>query len=297
MKNLEAELSKRSRNRLSAPTLAQWCAVVATLLVVGPMLWSALYAPAYSFGVIGLFNRGATFEYWQTVFTSGSLLDSVLFSARMALCATTLAISASIGLLLISPNLRHSRILGALAIIAMGTPAAVLGLMTMQTLSRGGLLSRIAFQFGMISKLEQFPELTQDRFGAGILIALAISQFPLAWLYFTQLWNTAKIDRLCQQAEFLGATAWQARTRVALRVLLTRGRSMIILLFLLGLGSYELPYLLGRQSPQMFSVLTQRRFGQYDLHDRPEAFAIATIYFLFASLLLTLFVYWKKRDA
>lgn len=290
-------MKSTSSQTFPCPSPSQLCAAFATVLIASPMLWSALYALAYSFGLIGLFSQGATIEHWQAVFTSDSLLDSVLFSARMALCATTLAIGAAISLLLISPSLRHSRILGALAIIAMGTPAAVMGVMTMQILSRGGLLSRIAFQGGWIAKLEQFPELTQDRFGAGILIALAIGQFPLAWLYFTQLWDAAKIDRLCQQAEFLGATPWQARTRVALRVLLARGRSMIILLFLLGLGSYELPYLLGRQSPQMFSVLTQRRFGQYNLHDRPEAFAIATIYFLFASLLLLLFVYWKRRNA
>ena len=44
--------------------------------------------------------------------------------------------------------------------------------------------------------------------------------------------------------------------------------------------AYEIPLLLGRQSPQMFSVLTQRHFGQFDLGQRPEAFTLAVTYLL-----------------
>ncbi|MEZ6090221.1 MAG: hypothetical protein R3C05_19780 [Pirellulaceae bacterium] len=53
-------------------------------------------------------------------------------------------------------------------------------------------------------------------------------------------------------AESLGASWWDSRWRAALPMLLSRGASMIMLLFILTLGSYEVPLLLGRQSPQMF---------------------------------------------
>jgi len=92
----------------------------------------------------------------------------------------------------------------------------------------------------------------------------------------------------------LGATRWQARQQVALPMLLSRGRPMILLTFLFNLGSYEIPLLLGRQSPQMFSVLTQRRFGQFDLMQRPEAFVLAITYFLLVGLGLRLLLSWRK---
>jgi putative spermidine/putrescine transport system permease protein len=78
-------------------------------------------------------------------------------------------------------------------------------------------------------------------------------------------------------------------------MLLNRGRQMIILTFLLNLGSYEIPLLLGRQSPQMFSVLTQRKFGQYNLLERPEAFVLATTYLLLVGLGVKLMLVWRRK--
>lgn len=294
----ESESLKPSRSSFaSAAFWERFVAAGATFVIAAPMIWAAGYSLAYSFGLIGLLSDGFTTRHWSAALFSGSLIDSLLFSIRMAASATLLTVGGVLTLLLVAPTLRFSKAASTIAIILMGAPAAVIALATLQIFRQGGFLSRLAYQCGLMGGAADFPVLTEDRFGVGILIALTCSQFPLAWLYFSQLWNSAKIDAACRQAEFLGATRSQARRRVALPMLLLRGRAIIVLLFLLGLGSFEIPYLLGRQSPQMFSVLIHRRFGQYDLRIRPEAFASATVYFALASLLLLLFVYWKKRHA
>ena len=125
-------------------------------------------------------------------------------------------------------------------------------------------------------------------------VAQTLSAFPLLTLYFLNTWTTARVDRYCRLAASLGASRAQCRWQVALPMLVRRGRSLILLAFLFNLGSYEVPLLLGSQSPQMFSVLTQRHFGRFDLHDRPQAFVLATTYFCLVSVSLMLFFKWRR---
>ena len=54
----------------------------------------------------------------------------------------------------------------------------------------------------------------------------------------------------------------------------------LALLFAVVLGSYEIPLLIGSQSPQMISVLVLRRYALYDITQKPEAFIIALLYTL-----------------
>jgi hypothetical protein len=54
--------------------------------------------------------------------------------------------------------------------------------------------------------------------------------------------------------------------------------------------------LVGAQYPSMISVLIQRRFSQFDMSTKPEAYALASIYAcLAAGLLLVLFAPRAKR--
>src|SRR5262249_39037592 len=71
-------------------------------------------------------------------------------------------------------------------------------------------------------------------------------------------------------------------------ILLSRAAANVLLLFVVVLGSYEIPLLLGRQSPQMLSVLTFRKYQRFDLLDKPQAFACSILYTLFALTVVVL---------
>jgi len=265
------------------------------LFVAVPMLWVAFYSIAYSLGGIGLFSKGWTLQHWNAALADNSLIGAVSMSLTVAACVTLVAASISLATVLANPQLRHNPLLFAMLCLGMGTPSAVTALIVYQILSGGGLLARLCFHVGWIQSPTEFPQLVNDTWAIGIVVSLVIGSMPLLLLYFLQLWTTIKADRLCELAESLGASRWQARTKVALPMLLQQGKSMLLLVFLFTLGSYETPLLLGRQSPQMISVLTQRRSGIYDLMKRPEAFVLATTYFVITVTTLVIYLRWKRR--
>ncbi|MFO1094416.1 MAG: ABC transporter permease subunit [Planctomycetaceae bacterium] len=178
----------------------------------------------------------------------------------------------------------------------LATPSALAALLGYQILSPGGLLGRLAFHVGTIESPSELVPLVNDRWAVGIIVTQTLTAAPLMTLFFRGAWKAAHLDRYCRLAESLGATPQQARLRVALPMLLRRGAPLMMLVFLWQLGAYEVPLLLGRQSPQMFSVLTQRHFGQFDLHQRPEAFALSVAYLLLAGAGLWLYLR-RRRDA
>jgi putative spermidine/putrescine transport system permease protein len=282
--------------------------------IVAPMAWALVYSALYSFGGIGLLSEGWTLWHWRSALTSGGLVPSLILSVAVA---ATVAALTTIGALTItllsavprcgrSPTVPHNRPkvsrngwLRALLCLPLATPAVVAGLMAYQVLNPGGLLSRLVCHTGAIESPSDFPALVNDRWAIGIILTQFMTALPLLTLFFLAAWTSAHVDRYCRLAESLGATPTQARLRIALPMLLRRALPLITLIFLWQLGTYEIPLLLGRQSPQMFSVLTQRHFGQFDLEQRPEAFTLAVTYLLLtgAGLLILLLRRSHRADA
>lgn len=264
-------------------------------IILIPMIWIVVYSLGYSLGFIGRLSKGATLEHWQWALGSMSVLSSIGFSIGVAATVVFSATVLSLGLILLNPKIRNSPAFLSMVVLLLGTPSAIVGFLAYQILSGGGLLSRIAYGLRLIESPRDFPQWVNDTYAIGITVSLVVGATPLMSLYFSQLWTTLQADRLCQLAKSLGATERQARMKVVLPMMLIRSRAIIVLIFLLTLGSYEVPFLLGRQSPQMFSVLTQRRSGLFELAKRPEAFVLATIYLGLASLILCLYFRWRER--
>ena len=266
-------------------------------VVAAPMAWSLGYSLLYSLGGIGLFSDGWTLQHWRTALQSGELAGSLLYSGAIACVVTSIATTCALGFVLFAPQARSDRRCLALLCLGLATPVAVTGLLTYQLLNPGGYLARLAFHAGSIASPSEFPTLVNDRWSIGLIVAQSIAVFPLLALFFLNTWSTARLDRYCALAESLGATRRQARLRVALPMLLRRGAPLILLMLLWQFGSYEIPLLLGRQSPQMFSVMTQRHAGRFDLLDRPEAFALAVVYLLLVGAGVCVLIRWRRRRA
>ncbi|MFM8251009.1 MAG: ABC transporter permease subunit [Planctomycetota bacterium] len=267
------------------------------LLVGLPIVWSVSYSGLYSVGLIGRLSTGLTLRHWSAALATGGLVQSVIYSCAVAAISTLLATGGALLFMLLWPNARHSRWVVSLLCLPFATPAAVTALLVYQLLNPGGFVARVAAWCGLINSPADFPVLVNDRWSMGLIVAQTSMTWPLLLMFLWRSWSAGRIDRYCRVAESLGATSWQARRHVALPMLWFRVRPLCVLAFLTNLGAYELPLVLGRQSPQMFSVLTQRRFGQFDLEQRPQAFALAVVYLLLIGVGVAVMLRWRRRTA
>jgi putative spermidine/putrescine transport system permease protein len=81
-------------------------------------------------------------------------------------------------------------------------------------------------------------------------------------------------------------------------VLLRASAPVLSVYLVVLMGAYEVPLLVGAQYPSMISVLIQRRFSQFDMGTRPEAYVLASLYACLATgLLLVLFASRARHNA
>lgn len=266
-------------------------------LVAVPMGWVLAYSLAYSLGGMGYLSQGWTLRFWQSAFVNGGLAGSIGLSVAVSAIVALVATTVALAIVIVAPELRYRPAALGLLCLPLATPVAVAAFIVAQLLSRGGFLSRLAWHAGIVDSPAQFPVLVNDSLAVGIVLAHLVSAIPLLALYFSQLWTMVRADRYCLLAESLGATCLQARVRVALPLLIRRGQSLVLFVFLVTLGSFEIPLLLGRQSPRMFSVLAYHASGLYDLRRKPELFVLALVYFALIGSLLVLMLRWRRRDA
>jgi putative spermidine/putrescine transport system permease protein len=265
------------------------------LLLLVPFLAAFLYALLHSFGLVGLLNEGFTFEYWQTVLDEGRFVKSFLYSSLVA----AISVASSIALSIFSVLLLHRHFEKPLTNFLLYLPLAVPGIVTAflvyQTLSRTALLSRIAFHIGMIEQASSFPDLVNDELALGIMIAFISLLSPFFTLYYMNLYRNENLAALENLAKTLGATSWSASIRVSLPILLKRSWILIVLYFIFLLGAYEVPLVLGQESPQMLSVLIIEEIRQYDLEKISTGYAMASLYTLVVSAAVLLLLSNKKR--
>lgn len=257
---------------------------------VFPLLFSLGYAFLYSFGWAGVLADGFTLAHWVKVWTKNEVLPSLLFSAYVSTTCTVL----SWGIAAAAFELFRAQWLTSawtkVWYLPFALPAMVAGFFTFQMLSGGGWLARIAFHLGWIASPQAFPEWVQDPYGIGIIAAHLLTGIPFFVLLFRTIWQDAQLEAYEQVAVSLGASAVQTRWRVHLPLLYHRSKGNALLYLLAVFGAYDIPLLVGAQTPQMISVLTLRKFERFDLADKPEAFIMALLY----TAILCVILFWRS---
>ncbi|MEM1270087.1 MAG: ABC transporter permease subunit [Bacteroidota bacterium] len=256
------------------------------LIAVGPIGFSLGYALLYSIGAVGLLSEGVTGGHWAKLFLEREIWQSFAVSVYVALVTVGATVVVALPLAVGFRRQLERGPLSYLMYAPLAIPSTVAAFIVFQTLSGAGFFSRIAYQAGWIQGTEGWPELVLDPWNIGVLVAHIGMAVPFFVLLFAQVYAQAGVPKLEQLARTLGAGRVQVVRRVTVPVVLRRSFENLVLLFVFVLGSYEVPLLLGQQSPQMVSVLTMRKYAMFDLTQKPEAFVIAIGYFLLASLLL-----------
>ena len=245
-----------------------------------PIAGSLAYAGAYSLGLAGWLSQGFTLAYWRQALTDREIGTAFATSFYVASAVSVLTVALALALALgLGTYLRR----GPLAILMyfpLALPGTVAALCAFEWLSGAGLLARTAFRLGWIDSPNQFPGWVFDPWSIGIIATHVALAVPFFTLLFTRLAEREKLADLLALASTLGAGRAACLWRVSAPLLLRQAKANLALLFVAVAGSFEIPLLLGPQQPQMISVLAWRRFGRFDLADRPAAFIISLLYTL-----------------
>src|SRR5680860_313314 len=262
---------------------------------VVPFAAAFIYALLYSFGIIGVANKGFTTEFWASVLASGEFFRSLLYSFLIALVAVTVSVGGALWATLKFRKRLEQKFLSFIIYLPLAVPGIVTGFFTFQLFSKGGFFAQISYQFGWITKSSQFPDLVNDALAFGIILSFITMIMPFFVLLFLNVYKNERIEELSVLAQSLGANAKQVTQRIFLPILIKKTWVLIVLYFIFLLGAYEVPLILGQESPQMLSILIIREIKQYDLDKISEGYVVAVMYTLIVSAAAILLFLPKKR--
>jgi putative spermidine/putrescine transport system permease protein len=209
------------------------------------------------------------------VFRSPGFLHSFGLTLWVSLVSTIVTIVLAVLTALV---LRHGfRGRGLLTFIyqfPLTVPHIVVAAGMLTLVSQSGLLSRIAFNLGLISEQAEFPILVHDDWGVGIILVYLWKQVPFIGLIALAVLQSIGEDYE-ELARSLGASSWQRFRHVLLPLMLPGLIPGSIIIFAFVFGSFEVPYLMGESFPTMLSVLSYRLYIDTDLSLRPQAMAVS----------------------
>lgn len=267
------------------------------LIGVVPFLAAFIYALLYSFGIVGVVNTGFTLEFWEAVLESGEFFKSFFHSAAIALVSMVISVGFSLWMTLKFRNELETKFLSFVTYLPLAIPGVVAAFFTFQLFSKAGFFSRLSNAIGWTNEAAQFPDLVNDGYAVGIILTFATMVIPFFVLLFLNVYKNERVADLSVLAQSLGASKKQVVRRVFLPILLQKTWILLVLYFIFLMGSYEIPLILGQESPQMLSVLIIREIKQYDLTKISEGYVVAVIYTVIVSIAVLALFLPKNRVA
>lgn len=260
-----------------------------------PLIAGFSFALAYSFGLVGALNTGFNLRSWELVFSNSEVWISFVYSAWLAAASLALSVALAIFIALFFHKKFSRGIFSYLVYMPLAFPSIVAAFFFFQFLGNAGVLARISYQLGFINSIEAFPNLVNDQYSIGIIIAQFFLSLPFFTMLYVSLYQTERIADFSELAKSLGAKRRQTIFRIAIPILLKKSFPNIIMYFIFKLGSYEVPLLLGRSSPETVSVLAVRKLQKFNLLDIPQGYAIAVLYTILVLGLLFIVIKTNKQ--
>lgn len=260
-------------------TVRVWLLLAPALSVV-----SVLFLGGFALGVAQSLGYLPFLDGWEwslnayrATWQDPAVHSSVALTLRVSLLSTVTATALGVTVaLLVHRTGRARRLMPAVFGSVLPVPHLVAAVAMLLLLSQGGMLSRLSYAVGLIGEPADFPALTADRFGWGIVAAYVwketafIGAVTLAAL-------TGAVEDLEDLARTLGARGWQRLWHVVLPLVAPSVAAGSILVFAFTFGSYEVPYLLGRPYPAALPVVALQYHQDVDLDSRAQAMAISVV--------------------
>ncbi len=222
-------------------------------------------------------SSSLSLDAYRALWTDPAVRASLWLTLRVALLPTLLAAALGVGAALLIRALGRSWswVTGLLQ-ATLAVPHLVGALCMLLLLSQGGLLSRLGVALGVTDGPADFPALTNDTFGWGIIAEYVWKETPFLTLVALSALHRG-VDDLADAARMLGAGPWQRFRHVLLPVLTPSVGGGAVLVFAFAAGSYEVPYLLGQPYPATLPVVALQYYRDTDLTMRPQAMAVAVL--------------------
>lgn len=263
-------------------TLLVLPALVATVTVVGVGLGAGVLQSLGMTPLVG--EPRVSLEAYRAAADGTALTDGLRISLLIAAASTGVALVVGFALaVLVRRSRAGGRLLAAAAAATVPVPhlvgAAAVGLL----LADSGLVARVTG-----AEPNTFPALVAGPWWVAVVVEYAWKES--AFVAVVVLGALAADEgQLSEAAATLGAGPAQRLRRVTLplaapALVATGGIS-----FAYVVGSYEVPWLLGRAAPEPLPVLAYRLFTDLDLATRPQALAVAvaTVAVAVAALVVT----------
>ena len=228
-----------------------------------------------SLGVIPAFGlEEVTLKYYIEVFTKPEMLESVIYSLKLALISAIVATAGGVFICAILTMQNKTKgVVMRIVQLPIIVPHVVVGLFMINIFSQNGLLARIAYALGLISDQQQFPLIIYNQSGLGVILAYVWKELPFI-VYFVVALMANINGNLGEAARNLGAGRWKAFFKVTLPLCKNTIMSGFLIIMVFALGAYELPVILGSTMPKALPVLAYQEYIHPDLRNRPYAMAL-----------------------
>ncbi|MGI9004215.1 MAG: ABC transporter permease [Pseudonocardia sp.] len=214
---------------------------------------------------------------YRQLWSDPAVRASIGLTLRIAAVSTLLAAVLGVAAALLVRSLgRTRRVFGSLLQVTLPVPHLVAALAMLLLLAQSGTLSRGSNALGLTGDPAAFPALTQDAFGWGIIISYVWKEAPFVGVVVLAALSTG-VAELEDAARALGAGPGQRFRHVVLPVITPAVGASSLLVLAFTVGSYEVPFLLGRPFPATLPVVAYQRFRDPDLAARPLAAAISVL--------------------
>lgn len=191
--------------------------------------------------------------------------------------STCIAALVSVPLaLIIMRYSQESKIIHFILQIPLTVPHLVIGISILFLLSSSGLVSRLCFFLGIIDSPADFPLLTNDRYGIGILVVYIWKEIPfITFMLLSVLKNMG--PELLEVGATLNGNRLQRFFFITLPIIGPTLGAACFIVFGFTFSAFEVPYLLGQTHPLTLPVWAYRNYSDVDLLARPEGIAIGLI--------------------
>ncbi len=280
-------MRRKIEEQLKIPLLLGPAMLIILLLFVG----SIVFAVGQSLGYMPVIDQyDFNVRAYSKVLHDDDFWRGTLVSLHVALTSSVLStILAIVCALVLRETFLGKRFISFLFQISLAIPHIVTALVVLLLTTQSGLLSRIAYAFGLISEPREFPELVFDPFSIGIILTYLLKEVPFIGIIVLAILQTLGPEHE-ETAATLGASRWQRFRYVTLPLIAPGTLSAFIIVFAYVFGAFEIPYLLGRTDPAALPVLAFRDYLNVDLNTRAEAMAINVLMLLFVLLLIALYM-------